>query len=268
MQRVSAPCTWAKASVPSRTYAPSAPRRCAHGSERQGRSVARAEGPTPPSSTAPPLLTPPRRCLRGVPATPGLRTSGPSGTPVCAAVGGPVSAATLKRPLRDWTAPALRWAARRCSGPPSARQRARTDAAPCLPDPPPGPQKEGTGAAALCPCHAGRRKLALRLQHSRLVAGGSGIGGRRLWGLGTPRPLPAEAGCRSIGLLLPGCVLPGPSGPVLPRRRQDACLILAGVLLGANPGSRLAAAGCCGVFSSWKATQGNRRSLLRQGPGA
>jgi hypothetical protein len=33
---------------------------------------------------------------------------------------------------RRWTAPANRWAARRRSGPPSARQRARTAAAPCL----------------------------------------------------------------------------------------------------------------------------------------
>jgi hypothetical protein len=87
-------------------------------------------------------------------------------------------------------------------------------------------------------------------------------------GSAPPDPCQAAAGCRSIGLLLPGCVLPGPSGPVLPRRHQDACLILTGVLLGANPGSRQAAAGCCGVFSSWKATQGNRRSLLRQVPGA
>src|SRR5439155_16312207 len=57
--------------------------------------------------------------------------------PVCAAVGGPVSAATLTRTLRGWTAPASRWAARRRSGPPSTRQRARTDAAPCLPSLPP-----------------------------------------------------------------------------------------------------------------------------------
>ena len=36
-----------------------------------------------------------------------------------------------------WTAPAGCWAARPRSGPPSARQRARTDAAPCLTSPPP-----------------------------------------------------------------------------------------------------------------------------------
>jgi len=57
--------------------------------------------------------------------------------PVGAAVGGPVSAASLTRPLRGWTAPALRWAARQCAGPPSALQRARTDTAPCLTSSPP-----------------------------------------------------------------------------------------------------------------------------------
>jgi hypothetical protein len=60
---------------------------------RQGRSVAQAKRPTPPSSTAAPSLTPPRPCLRGVQATPGLRTSSQKGTPVCAAARGPVSAA-------------------------------------------------------------------------------------------------------------------------------------------------------------------------------
>jgi hypothetical protein len=58
------------------------------------------------------------------------------------------------RPRRRWTAPTHGWAARRRSGPPSARQRARTDAAPCLTSmPPTGLKKEGTGTAALCPCH-------------------------------------------------------------------------------------------------------------------
>ena len=49
-----------------------------------------------------------------------------------------------------WTAPADCWAARGRSGPPSARQRARTDAAPCLPSPPP----KG-------PCGRHRRRCAL-----------------------------------------------------------------------------------------------------------
>jgi hypothetical protein len=43
---------------------------------RQGRSVARAKGPTPPSSTAAPCGIPPRRCLRGVQATTSSRTNG------------------------------------------------------------------------------------------------------------------------------------------------------------------------------------------------
>jgi hypothetical protein len=51
------------------------------------------QGPTPPSSTAAPSHTPPRRCLRGAQATTGSRTSGRKGTPVSAAARGPVSAA-------------------------------------------------------------------------------------------------------------------------------------------------------------------------------
>jgi hypothetical protein len=54
--------------------------------------------------------------------------------PVCAAARGPVCAAADRR--HGWTAPAHGWAARPRSYPPSARQRARTDAAPCLTDPP------------------------------------------------------------------------------------------------------------------------------------
>ena len=84
----------------------------------------------------------------------------PSSTaaPFCAAARGSVSAATLKRTLRGWTAPAHGWAARRRFGPPSARQRARTDAAPSLSSPPPqGGTAVGTGAAVLCPCTASSR---------------------------------------------------------------------------------------------------------------
>jgi hypothetical protein len=102
--------------------------------------VARSSGPQGPLHRRPWLRHRSHRrgpCLRGFQATQSSRTSGHTGMPVCAAVGGPVSAAALKRTLRGWTAPALRWAARRCSGPPSARQRARTDAAPCLTSSPP-----------------------------------------------------------------------------------------------------------------------------------
>src|SRR5712691_9598331 len=123
--------------VPSRTGMPSAPHCSTHGSKRQGRSVERAKMPTPPSSTATPWLTPPRLRLRCFQATTGSRSLGRRGTPACAAASGPVSAATLTRTPRGWTAPADRWAARRRSGPPSARQRARTDAAPCLTSMPP-----------------------------------------------------------------------------------------------------------------------------------
>jgi hypothetical protein len=74
---------------------------------------------------------------------------------VCLAAQPPADRSVQRlRRRRRWTSPADRWAARRCSGPPSARQRARTDAAPCLLDPPPqGAHTEGTGAATLCPCH-------------------------------------------------------------------------------------------------------------------
>ncbi len=65
-----------------------------HPRQRAAGSFGRAgRGPTPPSSTAAPSHTPPRRCLRGVQATPGSRTSGRKGTPVSAAARGPVSAA-------------------------------------------------------------------------------------------------------------------------------------------------------------------------------
>jgi hypothetical protein len=65
---------------------------------RQGRSVARAEGPTPPSSMAAPSGTPPRRCLRSVQSTTGLHTRGRKETPVCAAARGPVRAAAETAP--------------------------------------------------------------------------------------------------------------------------------------------------------------------------
>src|SRR5262249_31983845 len=60
---------------------------------------------------------------------------------------------------------------------------------------------------------------------ARAVPSGAGVGWRIPWGFGTPRPLPAETDCGSIGLLLPGCVLPGTgSGRVLPplSARPDA----------------------------------------------
>jgi hypothetical protein len=57
------------------------------------------------------------------------------------------------RRRRRWTTPVHSWAARLSACPPSVRQRARTAAAPCPTAlPPEGLKKEGTGAAALCPC--------------------------------------------------------------------------------------------------------------------
>jgi hypothetical protein len=54
---------------------------------------------------------------------------------------------------RHWTAPAHGWAAKRRSGPPSAWQHVRTEAAPCLHRSAPQGHLVSTGAAALCPCY-------------------------------------------------------------------------------------------------------------------
>ena len=64
-----------------------------HDAEAAGSCGRAGRKPTPPSSTAAPSHTPPRRGLRGVQATQSSRTSRHKGMPVCAAVGGPVSAA-------------------------------------------------------------------------------------------------------------------------------------------------------------------------------
>ena len=54
---------------------------------------------------------------------------------------------------RRWTAPANCWAARRYSGPPwEGQKRSKGRCAFTSPIRPPGAEKEGTGAAALCPC--------------------------------------------------------------------------------------------------------------------
>jgi len=49
-----------------------------------------------------------------------------------------------------------------------------------------------------------------------LAPGRAGVVRRSLWGLGAPKPLPAETDCWSMGLLLPGCV------PREPRERARA----------------------------------------------
>ena len=102
--------------------------------------------------TAPPWLTPPRRCLRGFQVTTGSRTSSRLGTPVCAAARGPVSAAADTASPLDGSRG--RWAARQRSCPlweGHARSNGRCACTP--PIRPPRDQKESTGAAALCPCH-------------------------------------------------------------------------------------------------------------------
>jgi hypothetical protein len=152
-QRASAPCPWAQSSVPSRTCAPSAPRCCAHGRERQGRSVERATRPTPPSFTAPPWRTPPRRGLRGFQATTGSRMSSHKGMPVCAAVGGPSvqprshghGAAGLPPPCAGLPGDVL--APHRLG---NALAQTRRLASPHRP---PRGTAGNTVAAALCPCH-------------------------------------------------------------------------------------------------------------------
>jgi hypothetical protein len=75
------------------------------------------------------------------------------------------------RRRRRRTAPASCWAARRCSGPPSARQRARTDATPCLTSPPP----EGAQRSAPAPLRSARAAAsydggARRTRHGRGLA--------------------------------------------------------------------------------------------------
>ena len=105
---------------------------------RQGCSIPR--GPRAPRHHRPRLRHEAHR--RGeasavVQSTTGLHTgSGRKSTPICAAARGPVSAAA-ETTAPYWAVPAPRWAARRCSRPPSARQRAqrtlRLASPPCPP---------------------------------------------------------------------------------------------------------------------------------------
>jgi hypothetical protein len=86
---------------PRDTWARRRQRTSLHSAEAAGSFGRVGRGPTPPSSTAPPSHTPPRRCLRGVQATPGSRTSGRQCTPVCPAARGLVSAAVKTAPPLD-----------------------------------------------------------------------------------------------------------------------------------------------------------------------
>ena len=102
---------------------------------RQGHSVARAEGPrhrrprlrheTHRRGTASAASRPPQARARVVET-------------VCLSAQPPADRSVQRLiQRRRWTAPAHGWAARPRSCPPSARQRARTEAAPCLTNPPP-----------------------------------------------------------------------------------------------------------------------------------
>jgi hypothetical protein len=117
---------------------------------RQGRAVARAAGPR---HHCPRLRH--KRHRRGA-------ASAASRPPqararvfasVCQSAQPPADRSVRRlRRRRHWTAPASRWAARRRSGPPSARQRARTAAAPSLASLPP----RGSRRKAPVPLHSAR----------------------------------------------------------------------------------------------------------------
>ncbi len=125
---------------------------------RQGRSVARAEGPR---HRRPRLrheahrrgdasaASRPRTARARVVIKVGLSAQPPADRSVQRLI-----------PRRRWTAPASRWAARPCSGPPSVRQRARTDAAPCLTTPPP----KGHSRKAPAPLRSARAADSCRPQ--------------------------------------------------------------------------------------------------------
>src|SRR5262249_29740465 len=127
-------------------------RYCWHSAEAAGSFGRAGQEPTPPSSTAAPSHTPPRRCLRGVQATTGSRSLCRHGMPVCAAARGPVSAAA-DTPL-PLDCPRARLGCQVPFRPPigsATRSIGRRALPPLIP--PQGAHKEGTGAAAFCPCH-------------------------------------------------------------------------------------------------------------------
>jgi hypothetical protein len=131
---------------------PEIPRRASGTALRQqGRAVARAAGPR---HRRPRLRHRTRRRGAASAAARPLQACARVVETVCLSAQPPADRSVQRLiQRRRWTAPAHGWAARRRSCPPSARQRARTAATPCLTDlPPKGLNKEGTGAAALCPC--------------------------------------------------------------------------------------------------------------------
>jgi hypothetical protein len=118
---------------------------------RQGRVVTRAKGPR---HHRPRLRHEMRRRGAASAASGPQKARAQTVASVCQSAPPPADRSVQRLMQRHhWTAPAHGWAARHYSSSPSARQRARTAATPYLPDPPPeGLTKEGTGAAALCPC--------------------------------------------------------------------------------------------------------------------
>src|SRR5262249_50885218 len=124
---------------------------------------------------AAPSPTPPRRCLRGFQATTDSRSLCRHGMPVCAAARGLIcAAADTALPLHG---PAHGWTARCLSGPHRLGHALDRTPRPASPHRPRGAHKEGTGAAALYPCHwflsppipimrGGRRSLPLLKVHA------------------------------------------------------------------------------------------------------
>ena len=125
-----------------------------------------------------------------------------------------------------WTAPATRWAARHCSGPPGEGNALEQMLRLAPTSAPQGAHKEGTGAAALCPCHCF---------------------------LSPPFPLVEGAlrlaALQAVGRLVfywPGCVL-RPCRPVRPRNPRMPASSWRDVR-SPRPWQRcVSAASCCGV---------------------
>jgi hypothetical protein len=98
----------------------------------------------------------------------------------------------------------------------------------------------------------GRRHCACR--QGALVPGEAGVGWRIPWGFGTPRPLPAETECRSIGLLLGAVCCCGRASVAATAPGRLTGTLHGGIFLG---GRALAAARGCRLprhfFCSWEA---------------
>ena len=125
---------------------------------------------------------------------------------------------------RRWTAPANRWAARRRFGPPSARQRARTDAAPCLTSLPPrglcGSLQllhVGGCAAPADSCHGSPRSTGRPLNLvsaflSPAVVFPPSLEGFALYCWRTPASRPGPPGCGAGGPRSPALRVTGTDG--------------------------------------------------------